>query len=119
MLLRLDLTKELEILFSFKRPFISSPDKSFPTTPKSLTFEPREDTFKATFAAPPSLDSSPKGVSTGTGDSGESLSALPSRYLSSITSPTTRTFPFFNLFKSADIVLFTHEFIYTVNYLIR
>ena len=67
--------------------------------PISLTFEPNEDKFKATFAAPPSLISSLIGFKTGTGASGETLSTVPDTYLSNITSPKTNILDLLNNFK--------------------
>ena len=67
---------------------------SLPVTPINVVFEPRLDKLSATFAAPPSLISSFEGLRTGTGASGDTLSTLPDIYLSRITSPKTRTFPF-------------------------
>ena len=96
---KLDLTNSRLILFSLSNLRICAEEESFPDMPIRLTFEPNEDKFKATFAAPPNLISSFMGFKTGTGASGETLSTEPETYLSNITSPKTTMLDLLNNFK--------------------
>ena len=74
---KLEVEKKPFTFFSFKRAFNPLAASSLPITPCKETFEPKEEIFDATFAAPPNLVSSDSGLKTGTGDSGETLSTLP------------------------------------------
>src|SRR5690554_4211395 len=69
----------------------SAPSLSAPTAPASVHFAPSATTLAATFAAPPSARHCSSTRTTGTGASGDMRDALPWRYTSSITSPTTST----------------------------
>ena len=96
---KFDLIKLFLILFSLSKLKICFEAESFPDIPTRFTFEPNEDKFKATLAAPPNLISSLFGFKTGTGASGETLSTVPYKYLSNMTSPMTRMLDLRNNFK--------------------
>ena len=57
--------------------FKSSPSLSFPITEHKIGIPPMALMFKATFPAPPNLESNEVTSTTGTGASGETLSTLP------------------------------------------
>ena len=58
--------------------------------PTSVARPPSATTLAAVFAAPPGTDRLPLKRTIGTGASGETRDESPSRYSSSITSPTMR-----------------------------
>ncbi len=70
----------------------SEASSSCPVTPIRNGLAPRPAIFAATFAAPPATRLVFSRLTTGTGASGEIRRTLPHQYLSSITSPITRTF---------------------------
>ena len=74
---KLEEEKKPFTFLAFTRAFSSLAASSFPITPCKETFDPRDEIFDATFAAPPNLLSSDSGLKTGTGASGETLSTLP------------------------------------------
>ena len=69
----------------------SAPSASSPTTVHRPARAPSATRHFATFAAPPSMNSSRSTASTGTGASGEMRSTSPMMYASSVASPTTTT----------------------------